>query len=70
MGEAMGGTLGAQVRARRKSLGLTQQQAADLAEVSAKFVRDVERGKPSVQLDTLTRVLDALGLELVAVVRT
>lgn len=61
-------TLGGQVRARRRDLGLTQAEVADLAGVSAKFLRDVERGKPTIQLDTLTRVLGALGLRLEAVV--
>ncbi len=61
-------TLGGQVRARRRDLGLTQAEVADLAGVSAKFLRDVERGKPTIQLHTLTRVLGALGLRLEAVV--
>jgi HTH-type transcriptional regulator/antitoxin HipB len=54
----------AEVRARRAGLGLTQQDLADLAGVSERFVRFVEQGKPSVQLDSLTAVLETLGLEL------
>lgn len=57
------------VTSRRRDLGLTQQELADVAGVSERFVRDVERGKPSVQLDTLTDLLDALGLELTLVRR-
>ncbi|HAG59968.1 MAG TPA: transcriptional regulator [Arthrobacter bacterium] len=56
--------LAAEVRLRRSSLGLTQQDLADMAGVSERFVRFVEQGKPSVQLDSLLAVLDALGLEL------
>ena len=56
--------LAAEVRLRRLSLGLTQQDLADLAGVSERFIRFVEQGKPSIQLDSLLAVLDALGLEL------
>jgi DNA-binding phage protein len=31
-----------------------------------RFIRELESGKQSVQLDTLLRVLEALGLTLVA----
>ncbi|ACL41709.1 type II toxin-antitoxin system Y4mF family antitoxin [Pseudarthrobacter chlorophenolicus] len=54
----------AEVRARRAALRLTQRDLADMAGVSERFVRFVERGKPSVQLDSLLAVLDTLGLEL------
>lgn len=57
-------SLGAAVRARRRDLGLTQEQAADLAQVSLRFVHDVEHDKPTVQLDRLLRLLDMLGLHL------
>ncbi|MGJ3509938.1 type II toxin-antitoxin system Y4mF family antitoxin [Enemella sp. A6] len=52
------------VRTRRRALGLGQRDLADLAGVSERFVRAVETGKESVQLDRLRAVLDALGLEL------
>jgi HTH-type transcriptional regulator/antitoxin HipB len=54
----------AEVRVRRAALGLTQQDLADMAGVSERFVRFVEQGKPSVQLDSLTALLETLGLEL------
>ncbi len=62
-------SLGDDVRARRRALGLSQPDAADLAGVSERFVRLVEGGKESVRLDKLTALLDALGLELRAGVR-
>jgi y4mF family transcriptional regulator len=58
--------LGEIVRARRRSHGLTQVQLAGVAGTTIRLVSEIERGKASVQLDTLTRVLEALGLELVA----
>lgn len=56
--------LATEVRTRRSALGLSQRDLADLAGVSERFVRFVEQGKPSVQLDSLTALLDTLGLEL------
>lgn len=61
--------LGATVQERRKDLRLTQQQLADLSGTSERFVRALERGKPTVQLNHVVAVLDALGLELRAEVR-
>lgn len=57
-------TLGEQIRARRRHLGLRQQDLADLSGTSQRFIRDLESGKASVQLDKATAVLEALGLEL------
>lgn len=56
--------LAAEVSARRSVLCLTQHDLAQLAGVSERFVRFVEQGKPSVQLDSLVAVLETLGLEL------
>lgn len=56
--------LAAEVRGRRTALRLSQQDLADMAGVSERFVRFVEQGKPSVQLDSLLAVLETLGLEL------
>lgn len=52
------------LRARRKQLGLTQLDAAELAGVSVRFVHDIENGKQSVQLDRVQALAEALGLEL------
>jgi HTH-type transcriptional regulator/antitoxin HipB len=52
------------VRVRRRELGLTQTDTAQLAGVSERFVRLVESGKESIRLDKLTALLDVLGLEL------
>jgi y4mF family transcriptional regulator len=56
--------VGRKVRDRRKSLGLTQDDLADLARCPPRFVPGLEAGKPSVRLDKLRDVLDVLGLEL------
>jgi HTH-type transcriptional regulator/antitoxin HipB len=62
--------LAAAVRARRADLSLSQQDLADMAGVSERFVRFVEQGKPSLRLDTLLALLDTLGLELQLGTRT
>lgn len=61
--------IGDSVRARRAHLGLNQQDAADLAGVSVRFLRQLEKGKRSVQLDAVQSVLEALGLELTLSIR-
>ncbi len=53
-----------QIRERRKALRLTQQDLADLAGCSVRFVREVESGKLTVRLDKVAAVLAALGLDL------
>lgn len=56
--------IGQAVREARAAFGLDQQTTADLAGVSVRFLRSVEKGKESVQYDHLVAVLDALGLAL------
>lgn len=55
------------VAARRKDLQLTQQEVAELTGLSRRTVQQVERGKGTVRLDILLRVLDAVGLSLAVV---
>ncbi len=62
--------LGQQIRLRRRDLRLGQEDLSDLSGVSVRFIRDLEHGKASVRLDKLQAVLDALGLELQASVRS
>ena len=58
------GNLATRVRDRRTQLGLRQEELADLAGVSERFVYAVENGKQTLQLDKLLAVLSALGLHL------
>jgi y4mF family transcriptional regulator len=57
-------TIGQSVRTARKTLGLTQPELAAAAGVGLRFLVELERGKPTVRLDRMLAVLDALGLEL------
>lgn len=62
--EAWAKDLGEVVRQHRKTAGLTQLELADLAGVGKSAVFDIEKGKPTVRLATLIRVLAALNVEL------
>ena len=52
------------IRLRRKNLGLTQVELADLADVSERLIRDLEAGRLTVGTDKLLATLDALGMGL------
>jgi y4mF family transcriptional regulator len=52
------------VRGRRRELGIDQETAARLAGVSRKTISEIERGKQTIRLDVIIRVLDVLGLRL------
>lgn len=57
-------TIGQAVRTARKGMDLTQPELAAAAGVGLRFLVELERGKPTVRLDRMLAVLDALGLEL------
>lgn len=54
--------LGALVRDHRKRLGATQIELAALADVGPRFIVELERGKPTLELGKVLRVLERLGL--------
>ena len=62
-------SLAEQVRARRASLALVQEDLADLSGTSVRFIRSLEQGKATVRLDKVQAVLEVLGLELTARLR-
>lgn len=56
--------LGSHLRSARKALRLTQPQLALASGVGVRFIVDLEAGKPTVQLENILRVIDALGCAL------
>jgi len=52
------------IRQERKKLGWSQSKLAEKASVGLNFVYQLEKNKPSVQLDSLQKVLGALGLKI------
>jgi y4mF family transcriptional regulator len=56
--------LGETLRTARKQLGLTQPRLALAAGVGVRFIVDLEAGKPTLRLENVLRVIDALGGEI------
>lgn len=56
--------LGDLIRTVRRSQGLLQMDLAGLGNSGNRFVVDLERGKPTVQLQKVLDMLDLLGLEV------
>ena len=56
--------IGQAVRRARKAMGLRQDALAAAAGVGLRFLVDLEKGKPTVQLDLTLAVLQAVGLDL------
>lgn len=56
--------IGKMVRYFRKHANLSQQQLAELAGVGKTVIFDIEKGKTTIQLDSLLKVLDVLNIKL------
>ena len=56
--------LGDALRVARKQIGLTQPQLALAARIGVRFIVDLEAGKPTLRLENVLRVIDALGGEI------
>lgn len=61
--------IGETIQARRELLGLLQPQLAELSGISTRTIQLVEQGKGNPSLDTLVKLADPLGLELVFVLK-
>ncbi|QTD46569.1 type II toxin-antitoxin system Y4mF family antitoxin [Ottowia testudinis] len=57
--------IGRLVQAQRRALGLRQLDLAGIGNTGNRLIVDIEKGKPTVQLQKVLDVLDLLGLELV-----
>ena len=57
-------TLATVIRKHRRIAGLSQLQLAELAGVGKTVVFDVEKGKETIQLDTLRKILIALNIKV------
>lgn len=57
------------IKARRKVLGISQQDLAEMSGISLPTVKDIERGLANPSLSTISKLLDVLGMEIVYHVR-
>ncbi len=52
------------VKSMRKQYGLTQVDLSEKSGVGLRFVRELERGKPTLRMDKVNCVLNLFGTEL------
>ena len=57
--------VGDMARRQRQLLGLKQEDVSGLANTGNRFIVDLEKGKPTLQIQMALEVLDLLGLEVV-----
>jgi len=60
------GQLGKLVRQRRKDLAMNQGDLAMVSATGRRFISDLENGKESCEIGKVLRVLENLGIELIA----
>ena len=58
------------VRARRKELGLSQEELADRAQVHRTFIGHVERAETNISIDNIDRISAALEIAASDLLRT
>ena len=61
--------IGAAIRARRKQLGMTQQDLAEIVGLQRQTISRVEAGNGAVTIATVARIADVVGLDLIVVPR-
>lgn len=53
------------IRMHRKAAGLSRARLSEMAGVGKTVIYDIEKGKESVQLDTLRKILRVLNIRIV-----
>ena len=56
--------LGKAIRDRRKELNYTQTYLSEFTGFSVSFISDLERGKPTVELEKTLKIINILGLDI------
>lgn len=56
--------LGKRIRAERRKHDLTQEQLAEMAEISESFMGHIERGGRTLSIETLVKISNALDLNI------
>lgn len=52
--------IGKRICTRRKELGYTQEQVAELMDVSIQMISNLERGNKAIRIDNLVKISDIL----------
>jgi y4mF family transcriptional regulator len=52
------------IKRHRKAAGLSQLHLAEMAGVGKTVIFDIEKGKETIQLDTLRKILDVLNIKV------
>jgi len=52
------------IKKHRKAAGLSQLQLAEMSGVGKTVVYDIEKGKETIQLDTLRKILTVLNIKV------
>lgn len=52
------------IKSRRKLIGVTQEELADVAQISLSYVKLIEQGKANPSINVLVQILDAMGMEI------
>jgi len=56
--------IGALLQSRRKARKIAQEQLADIAGISTRTLRDIEKGIANPELETLMKICKVLGMEI------
>ncbi len=56
--------LGEQIRALRKKVGVSQIELAASSDTGVRFIQDLEKGKPTCELQKTLHVAHMLGIKL------
>ena len=62
-------TIGQRIREKRKSLGWTQEELADNAEIDRSYIGGVERGERNLTIKVLCQICAALGCDVAALTK-
>lgn len=52
------------IREKKKALGITQNDLAEITGLGLRTIKKIESGKGNPTLDTLNRIFEALGMEI------
>lgn len=62
--------LATSISARRKNLGISQNDLAEMSSVSLATIKNIERGKGNPSFETVEKILAVLGMEILLKVRS